>query len=83
MIIVKLFGGLGNQLFQYAIGRKLSLLHNTELRFDLTDFYKYKNLYTNMSVVGVDIKKFKVNFNEEEAISLLIRVDTDLSGLVY
>jgi hypothetical protein len=64
MIIVKLFGGLGNQLFQYAIGRKLSLLHNTELRFDLTDFYKYKNLYTNMSVVGVDIKKFKVNFNE-------------------
>ena len=41
MIIVKLFGGLGNQLFQYAIGQKLSLLHNTELRFDLTDFYKY------------------------------------------
>jgi len=64
MVIVKLFGGLGNQLFQYAIGRKLSLLHNTELRFDLTDFYKYKNLVTNMSVVGVDIKKFKVNFNE-------------------
>ena len=64
MIIVKLFGGLGNQLFQYAIGRKLSLLHDTELRFDLTDFYKYKNLYTNVSVVRVDIKKFKVNFNE-------------------
>ncbi len=25
MIIIKLFGGLGNQLFQYAIGLKLSL----------------------------------------------------------
>jgi hypothetical protein len=64
MIIIKLFGGLGNQLFQYAIGRKLSLLHNTELRFDLTDFNKYKNSYSNMSDVGVGIKKFKINFNE-------------------
>ncbi|MFL5753382.1 MAG: alpha-1,2-fucosyltransferase [Bacteroidia bacterium] len=34
MIIVKLMGGLGNQLFQYAVGRCLSQLHNTELRLD-------------------------------------------------
>lgn len=31
MIIVRLTGGLGNQLFQYAIGRKLALHHKTEL----------------------------------------------------
>jgi hypothetical protein len=64
MIIIKLFGGLGNQLFQYAIGRKLSLLHSTDLRFDLTDFNKYKNTYSSMSEVGVGIKKFKINFKE-------------------
>lgn len=36
MILVQLTGGLGNQLFQYAIGRKLSLLYRTSLKFDLT-----------------------------------------------
>lgn len=36
MIIVKLMGGIGNQLFQYATGRALALKHNTDLKFDLT-----------------------------------------------
>lgn len=34
MIVVNLMGGLGNQMFQYALGRKLSLLHQTELLLD-------------------------------------------------
>jgi len=29
-------GGLGNQMFQYALGRKLSIINNEDLRFDLT-----------------------------------------------
>ncbi len=36
MIVVKLMGGLGNQLFQYAAGRCLSYLHKTELKLDLS-----------------------------------------------
>lgn len=34
MIITRLEGGLGNQLFQYAAGRNLALKHGTELRLD-------------------------------------------------
>ncbi|MFN4144606.1 MAG: alpha-1,2-fucosyltransferase [Runella sp.] len=34
MIIVKLRGGLGNQLFQYALGRRLSLEYQTNLLLD-------------------------------------------------
>jgi 2-polyprenyl-3-methyl-5-hydroxy-6-metoxy-1,4-benzoquinol methylase len=34
MIVVKLMGGLGNQMFQYALGRHLALKHRTELKLD-------------------------------------------------
>lgn len=42
MIIVHLNGGLGNQLFQYALGRRLSKERNVLLRFDL-DAYQNQN----------------------------------------
>ncbi|OJI09297.1 MAG: alpha-1,2-fucosyltransferase [Candidatus Vogelbacteria bacterium CG10_big_fil_rev_8_21_14_0_10_49_38] len=38
MIIVNLKGGLGNQMFQYALGRKLALKTGQELKLDLTGF---------------------------------------------
>jgi hypothetical protein len=38
MIIVRLNGGLGNQMFQYAAARRLAEVHNTELGFDLSPF---------------------------------------------
>lgn len=36
MIVVKLMGGLGNQMFQYAAGRCLSYLYKTDLKLDLS-----------------------------------------------
>ena len=36
MIIVKLMGGLGNQMFQYALGRNLSIKKKTDLFLDNT-----------------------------------------------
>ena len=43
MIIVKLFGGLGNQMFQYAFARYLSLKHNTDLKVDTSILKKRTN----------------------------------------
>lgn len=34
MIIVNLKGGLGNQMFQYALGRRLALKNNDVLKLD-------------------------------------------------
>ena len=42
MIIVKLTGGLGNQMFQYAAGRRLAEKHSTLLKLDVTGFEEYK-----------------------------------------
>lgn len=36
MIIVRLMGGIGNQLFQYALGRCLAYRRHTELKLDLS-----------------------------------------------
>ena len=36
MIMLRLMGGLGNQLFQYSVGRALAIQHNTSLKLDLS-----------------------------------------------
>ena len=38
MIIVKLWGGLGNQMFQYAAARRLAVLNQAQLKLDLSWF---------------------------------------------
>jgi len=38
VVIVKLRGGLGNQLFQYAAGRSLAVFHGTDLKLDTTAY---------------------------------------------
>jgi hypothetical protein len=42
LIITKLIGGLGNQMFQYAIARRLTYLYNQILKLDITGFQEYK-----------------------------------------
>jgi len=41
VIIVKLMGGLGNQMFQYAIGRRLAVRYSTKLKFDASFLYRH------------------------------------------
>jgi len=53
MIVVKLKGGLGNQMFQYALGRNLSLRNKTELKFDLTELEQDKLRYYELDIFNV------------------------------
>lgn len=41
MIIVRLIGGVGNQLFQYAAGMSLAKFHGVDLKLDVTGFTNY------------------------------------------
>lgn len=47
MIIICIFGGIGNQMFQYAAGKALAYYHNTELQLDIytpDDYARFSNL---------------------------------------
>lgn len=54
MIIIKLIGGLGNQMFQYALGRSLSIINNIEFKIDISSFEEDYKLHK----YGLD--KFKI-----------------------
>jgi hypothetical protein len=43
MIIVRLAGGIANQLFPYAMGRHLAHKLGTELKLDISGFHVYEN----------------------------------------
>lgn len=42
MIICQIMGGLGNQMFQYALGRALATKLNLQLRIDISGFERYR-----------------------------------------
>ena len=41
MVMVKIIGGLGNQMFQYALGRKIAYLNDEMLKLDISGFETY------------------------------------------
>ena len=59
MIIMLMGGGLGNQMFQYALGRHLSIKNNQQLKLDTRRFlFDVKpDTYNNIRIFGLD------NFN--------------------
>lgn len=66
MIIVRLKGGLGNQMFQYALGRVLSVKNKTDLALDISFFdLKLKNITKRSYYLNIfNIKAKIVNKNK-------------------
>ena len=62
MIIVKLIGGMGNQMFQYAFARSISLKTNTEFKINLS-FLKRKDLGENFTYRDFDLDIFNISEN--------------------
>ena len=46
---MKIKGGIGNQMFQYALGRKLSIINQTKLRLVL-DGYDEKSVFLKIHI---------------------------------
>ena len=76
MTIVRLQGGLGNQMFQYAIGRRLALLHQVDLKLDLTELLD-RTAKSNFTFREYELNAFQINslIAEVEEVSLFYRND--------
>jgi hypothetical protein len=66
MIYVKLLGGLGNQMFQYAMGRKLSILHQSSMRFEVDGLKAGEDIRTTYELGIFNIPK--IDFAKREEI---------------
>ena len=77
MIIVRLFGGLGNQLFIYTYSTWLSENTKQSLYFDTNSGFSNDFIYkrtNNLEYLGINLKKDKSFFSKNILVSNFLRI---------
>ncbi|WP_044399014.1 alpha-1,2-fucosyltransferase [Lacinutrix sp. Hel_I_90] len=59
MIVIKLIGGLGNQMFQYATAKAIALHKNTTLKLDVSAFENYDLHDYSLDHFNITAKKYQ------------------------
>lgn len=78
MIKVKLMGGLGNQMFQYALAKNLAQKNNTEVVLDLT-FLNHRLPFTKYTFRKLELDIFNVAYKT----STLSKISKYFNNLSY
>jgi Glycosyl transferase family 11 len=71
MIVMKIHGGLGNQMFQYALGRHLALRLKTVLKLDVSFYQKESKRHTTRNF-QLDVFKTDVTFATEKDLKQIL-----------
>jgi len=68
MILINLKGGLGNVMFQYALGKHLSIINNTNIKYDINSYR------TNpLGDYSFSLEGFKINIRDNLADEEIIK----------
>ena len=59
MIVLKMSGGLGNQMFQYAAALQLATRVSTEIKFDLSDYTFHPDRHFSLDVFGIQKLEYR------------------------
>ena len=78
MIVAKIFGGLGNQMFQYAFSKSLAIQNKTDLYLDLS-WYSINKSSTQRKF-QLDI--FTVNFRHLSQCKITCANETIIAEIV-
>ena len=81
MVTVRLKGGLGNQMFQYALGRVLAIKNDTQLKLD-TSFLKYNFKNITKRTYGLDIFHIHAEIDQDPSIPFVFK-DYGNKSLMY
>jgi hypothetical protein len=72
MIIIRLMGGLGNQMFQYAAGRRLAYVRQVPMKLDLSFFNNQVEIAPNDTIRAYGLSQFniieQIASNEEQKL---------------
>jgi hypothetical protein len=93
VIITKLIGGLGNQMFQYAVARRLAYIYNETFKLDITAFqyYQLREYYLNSfniveqiattdEIDSLKTRRFKETYFHFDPLVLRLSGDLYLEG---
>jgi hypothetical protein len=78
MVVSRLIGGLGNQMFQYAAGRSLAVANNCGLKLDVSG---YKD-YTLHNGYDLDLFNIQATVANDDEISKLVYVRSRLARYI-
>lgn len=80
MIAARLIGGLGNQMFQYAAARRLSVVHRVPIELDLSGFRTYR-LHRGFRLDHFSLPREVRLRNQGRFVTLLSRRATSLARI--
>lgn len=87
MIFLKVSGGLGNQLFQYAAALKYSIFHKMNIKLDLSDYsYNSDRCFSLPNIIDMNVESCSCpsysSFLSRCIFKLLVKLSY-LSGVFY
>lgn len=84
MVLVQLNGGLGNQLFQYAAAKSLSLHHNVQVKVDLSLYENNKERKCELDSLNIPLQvASKEEIGRFTSDSLVTKIVNRLKRKVY